>query len=164
MYAAVPATLPQTSAMAEYLSFAFTAQVADRPSTLWADFKGTINAFNMTAECRLRVNQRYGGVFAFAHGMPGFQHIKDVKHVKSHRSGEEYASMDEKMQRITDGNVFVDRSAQKGAERHRKVEHDFKERMDEAEKHCANLAKLIAHILSLHSQEEERWQRNSNWK
>ncbi|CAK0790676.1 unnamed protein product [Prorocentrum cordatum] len=75
MYAAVPASLPQTSAMAEYLAFAFSCQTVDRPTILHADFNGTINQFKKSAQERAMVTQRYGGVFGFAQSLPGLEHI-----------------------------------------------------------------------------------------
>eukprot|EP00959_Pyramimonas_sp_CCMP1952_P400296 8387412-Pyramimonas_sp.AAC.1 len=80
MHAAVLASLPQTSAMAEYLACAFSCRAADRPTTLHADFKGTIYQFNKTAQERVQVTQKYGGVFGFAQSLPGHEHMKAVRH------------------------------------------------------------------------------------
>ena len=162
MYAAVPASLPQTSAMAEYLSFAFSCQAADRPTTLHADFTGTIHQFNKSEQERVQVTQKYGGVFGFAQSLPGLDHIKAVKHVKSHRSGEEYANLDAEAKRITDGNIVADHYAAEGARRHQAISPEFQERLDQQERWCKALASLVAHVMPTFDQEEERWQRNSS--
>eukprot|EP00959_Pyramimonas_sp_CCMP1952_P460135 9479376-Pyramimonas_sp.AAC.1 len=79
--------------MAEYLSFAFTAQAADRRCWAYADFMGTVKAAAASRDKQLAVNSIYGGVMAFAREMEGFRHIEKVAHVKAHRSGEEYAQL-----------------------------------------------------------------------
>eukprot|EP00959_Pyramimonas_sp_CCMP1952_P066270 1383788-Pyramimonas_sp.AAC.1 len=80
MCAPVPATLPQTSAMAEYLALAFTGQVADRRCWLHADFMGTVKAAMAPAEKQVAVNSIYGGAMAFAQDMDGYKYIERVAH------------------------------------------------------------------------------------
>eukprot|EP00959_Pyramimonas_sp_CCMP1952_P380866 7979834-Pyramimonas_sp.AAC.1 len=117
--------------MAEYLAFAFSCQAADRPTTLHADFKGTIRKFNKSAQQQVQVTQRYGGVFGFAQSLPGLAHIKEVRHVKAHRSGEDYANLDAETKRITDGSVVADHYAAEGARRHEAASHELSERLDQ---------------------------------
>eukprot|EP00959_Pyramimonas_sp_CCMP1952_P289280 6050257-Pyramimonas_sp.AAC.1 len=88
MYAPVPSTLPQTSAVAECLALAFTGQVADRRCWVHADCMGTVKAAMAPAEKQIVVNSIYGGVMAFAQDMDGYRYIERVAHVKAHRSGE----------------------------------------------------------------------------
>eukprot|EP00959_Pyramimonas_sp_CCMP1952_P377812 7913894-Pyramimonas_sp.AAC.1 len=69
MCAPGPATLPQTSAMAECLALAFAGQVADRRCWVHADFVGAVKAALAPAEKQVAVDSIYGGVMAFAQDM-----------------------------------------------------------------------------------------------
>ncbi|CAK0793542.1 unnamed protein product, partial [Prorocentrum cordatum] len=68
-------------------------QVAERASVLRAGFEGAIDAFTESMEQRVQASQWHGGVCALAQGMPGFARLVAVEHVKSRRSGEEYAGL-----------------------------------------------------------------------
>ena len=159
MYAPVPSTLPQTSAMAEYLAFAFTGQAADRRCWAYADFMGTVKAAAATIEKQLAVNSLYGGVMSFARDMDGYQYIEKVAHVKAHRSGDAYAQLTAEDRRLTDGNIVADRFAKAGAEMHDAVSAEFQEEMTVGQERAASLARLVAHILPLYPKDEERWSR-----
>eukprot|EP00959_Pyramimonas_sp_CCMP1952_P140726 2945176-Pyramimonas_sp.AAC.1 len=142
MCAPVPATLPQTSAMAEYLALAFTGQAADRRCWVYAGSQGTVKAAMAPAERQLTVNSIYGGVMALAQEMDGYRHIENVAHVKAHRSGEEYVLLSPEIRRLTDASVAADRLARAGAEMHPEVDQAFQEAMDESQKRVNGLAKL----------------------
>jgi hypothetical protein len=145
--------------MAECLALAFTGQAADRRCWAYAVFMGTVNAAMAPAERQLAVNSFYGGVMAFAQEMDGYRRIENVAHVKAHRSGEEYAQLTPEIRRLTDANVVADRFARAGAEMHPQVDPTFQEAMDESQKRVSDLTKLVAHILPLHPEDEERWKR-----
>eukprot|EP00959_Pyramimonas_sp_CCMP1952_P280710 5867463-Pyramimonas_sp.AAC.1 len=120
--------------MAEYLAFAFSCQAADRPTTLHADFKGTINQFKKMAQEQVMATQRHGGVFGFAQSLPGLEHIKDIRHVKAHRSVDEYASLDAETKRITDGSAAAYYDASEGAKRHAAISPEFNDKMEQHQK------------------------------
>eukprot|EP00959_Pyramimonas_sp_CCMP1952_P043977 919172-Pyramimonas_sp.AAC.1 len=62
MFAPVPSTPPQTSAMAEYLAYACAGLVADRRCWPYADFMGAVKAAASSDRRQLAVNSMRGGV------------------------------------------------------------------------------------------------------
>ncbi|CAK0879619.1 unnamed protein product, partial [Prorocentrum cordatum] len=162
MHAPVPASLPQSSAMAEYLAYACTGQVADRPADGYADFMGTVRMAALTHEQQLHSKSAHACVALFAQSLPGFHHLRSVTHVQAHRSGEEYACMDMATRRLTDANVYADVRAKAGAAMHAPISEDFAKAIDTASVRIKNFAKLVAAVLPLFDRDaHERWTRRT---
>ncbi|CAK0813291.1 unnamed protein product, partial [Prorocentrum cordatum] len=162
MHAPVPASLPQSSAMAEYLAYAYTGQVADRPTNGYADFMGTVRLAALTHEQQLRSKSAYACVAMFAQSLPGFHFLRSVTHVKAHRSGAEYAGLDVATRRITDANVYADVRAKAGAAMHATISEDFAMAIDTATVRIKHFAQLVAAVLPLFDRDgQERWTRRA---
>ncbi|CAK0888616.1 unnamed protein product, partial [Prorocentrum cordatum] len=93
MYGAVPRAMPQSSAMAEFLSMALVGQIADSPSTVYADFMAVVKAALKSKQEQLQARSMYSCVQFFGHQMRGYDNIQSVRHVKAHKSGEQYQAL-----------------------------------------------------------------------
>eukprot|EP00959_Pyramimonas_sp_CCMP1952_P129477 2707529-Pyramimonas_sp.AAC.1 len=83
--------MPQSSAIAEFLSIASVGQIADRPSSVYADFMAVVRAALKSKQEQLQAKSMYSCVQFFDHSMRGYDNIDHVQHVKAHTSGEQSA-------------------------------------------------------------------------
>ena len=88
MYGAVPAAMPQSSAMAEYLSMARVGEIADRQSTVHTDFAAVVEAALKTNVEQLKAKSMYVCAQLVGHSIQGSGHIERAHQVKAHNSGE----------------------------------------------------------------------------
>eukprot|EP00959_Pyramimonas_sp_CCMP1952_P118586 2479143-Pyramimonas_sp.AAC.1 len=74
------------------------------------------------------------GVLQFAKSMLGQSHVEKVIDIKAHRSGEDYAKLDDAMRRLTEISVVADHFAKQGARMHEAITDEFAERMQQSER------------------------------
>ena len=86
MHAAVPASLPQTSAMGEHLGGAYVSQIADRVVTVHVDFTGVIKLRSKGLTQQLTSKTPYACVAHFAQSMDGSKFVSRFLHMEAHRS------------------------------------------------------------------------------
>ncbi|CAK0855038.1 unnamed protein product [Prorocentrum cordatum] len=147
MCGAVPRAMPQSSAMAEFLSMAFVGQIADRPSTVYADFMAVVKAALKSKQEQLQAKSMYSCVQFFGHQMRGYDNIQSVRHVKAHKSGEQYQALSDEDRRITDANAVADVFAKKAALLHPSASPEFLVRVEDACTQASHFVKLCAHVL-----------------
>ncbi|CAK0889869.1 unnamed protein product, partial [Prorocentrum cordatum] len=162
MHGAVPASLPQESAVGEHLASAFVSQVADRPCTVHADFKGVIHLGNKRKELQLKARTPYACIAHFAQSLDGFKHVQQYAHVKAHRSGDEYAALSDSQRRLTDANIVADLRAKEAAAIHPAPEQKVVEEMQKAVGRISRIAKLVAHVMPIFDKDDQiRWTRRA---
>ncbi|CAK0885338.1 unnamed protein product, partial [Prorocentrum cordatum] len=162
MHGAVPASLPQESAVGEHLASAYVSQVADRPCAVHADFKGVIHLGNKQKELQLKARTPYACIAHFAQSLDGFKHVQQCAHVKAHRSGDEYAALSDSQRRLTDANIVADLRAKEAAAIHPAPEQKVVEEMQKAVGRISQIAKLVAHVMPIFDKDDQiRWTRRA---
>ncbi|CAK0849204.1 unnamed protein product [Prorocentrum cordatum] len=162
MHGAVPASLPQESAVGEHLAAAFVSQVADRPCTVHADFKGVVHLGNKQKELQLKARTPYACFAHFAQSLDGFTYVQQYAHVKAHRSGDDYAALSDSQRRVTDANIVADLRAKEAAAIHPAPEQEIVEEMQKGVDRISQIAKLIAHVMPIFDKDDQlRWTRRA---
>ncbi|CAK0826069.1 unnamed protein product [Prorocentrum cordatum] len=149
MHGAVPASLPQESAVGEHLAAVFVSQ-------------GVIHLGNKQKELQLKARTPYACIAHFAQSLDGFKHVQQYAHVKAHRSGDEYAALSDSQRRLTDANIVADLRAKEAAAIHPAPEQKAVEEMQKAVDRISQIARLIAHVMPIFDKDDQiRWTRRA---